>query len=228
MRGRAYYNEIDPKAAAVLRDLIRADLIADGEVDERSIVDVRADDLRGFAQCHFFAGYGGWSLALRLAGWPDDRAVWSGSCPCLPHSSASRGRRVARDLWPAWFRLIDARRPPVVFGEQADEARAWLDDVCDGLEACGYTPWAAVLPAYGVGADHARERFYFVGDAYGEGQSRLPLDAEVARLQRARGESGSLVPAYGLSDRVALQRGFGNAIVPELAAAFIEAWAIAH
>jgi len=43
-----YYNEFDPKAAAWLRELINAGLIADGEVDERSITDVRADDLRGF------------------------------------------------------------------------------------------------------------------------------------------------------------------------------------
>ncbi len=78
----AYYNEIDPKTAAWLRELIKVGLIADGEVDTRSIVDVRPADLRGFSQCHFFAGIGGWSYALRLAGWSDDRSVWTGSCPC--------------------------------------------------------------------------------------------------------------------------------------------------
>jgi DNA (cytosine-5)-methyltransferase 1 len=41
----AYYNENDAFAAAWLRELIKAGLIADGEVDDRSIVDVRADDL---------------------------------------------------------------------------------------------------------------------------------------------------------------------------------------
>lgn len=220
----AYYSEIDPKAAAVLRALIKAELIADGEVDERSIDDVWADDLRGFEQCHFFAGYGGWSLALRLAGWPDDRPVWTGSCPCQPHSSASRGRKVAEDWWPPWLQLIDAGRPPVLFGEQSDEARAWLDDVCRDLEACGYTTWAAVLPAYSVGLDHARERIYFAGDSYGQGKPKLPLDAEVARLSRARGDAGYVVSTDGIPDPVALLRGFGNAIVPELAAAFIEAF----
>src|SRR5678816_2502161 len=87
-----YYNEIDPFAAAWLRELIKAGLIADGEVDERSIADVRADDLRGFRQCHFFAGIGGWSYALRLSGWPDDRAVWTGSCPCQPWSVAGKNQ----------------------------------------------------------------------------------------------------------------------------------------
>jgi DNA (cytosine-5)-methyltransferase 1 len=64
----AWYNEIDAYAAGWLRNLIAERLIADGEVDPRSIVDVRADDLIGFDQCHFFAGIGGWSLALRRAG----------------------------------------------------------------------------------------------------------------------------------------------------------------
>ena len=77
----AYYNENDPFVAAWLRELIADGLIAKGEVDERSITDVRPGDLAGYDQCHFFAGIGGWSLALRLAGWPDDRPVGTGSCP---------------------------------------------------------------------------------------------------------------------------------------------------
>ena len=81
----SYYNEFDPFAAAWLRELIKDGQIADGEVDERSIVDVRPDDLRGFTQCHFFAGIGGWSYALRLAGWPDDAPVWT----CLLYTSPS-------------------------------------------------------------------------------------------------------------------------------------------
>ncbi len=116
----AYYNEHDPKAAAWLRELIARGHIAPGVVDERSIENITADDLAGFVQCHFFAGIGVWSYALRLAGWPDDRPVWTGSCPCQPFSTAGRGdsNDDERHLWPAWFSLIDACRPPVVFGEQ--------------------------------------------------------------------------------------------------------------
>ncbi len=80
----AYYNEIDPFAAAWLRKLIEAGHVADGEVDERDIRDVHPADLRGFAQVHMVAGIGGWSRALRLASWGDDRPVWTGSCPCQP------------------------------------------------------------------------------------------------------------------------------------------------
>ena len=86
----AYYNEFEPYAAQWLRNLIAAGHIAPGDVDERSITEVKADDLKGYVQCHFFAGIAGWSYALRLAGWGDDREAWTGSCPCQPWSVAGR------------------------------------------------------------------------------------------------------------------------------------------
>ena len=55
-RPLAYYNENDPAAAHVLRELIRRDVILPGEVDTRSIKDVHPDALRGYTQHHFFAG----------------------------------------------------------------------------------------------------------------------------------------------------------------------------
>jgi DNA (cytosine-5)-methyltransferase 1 len=120
----SYYNELDPFAAKWLRNLIAKNLIAPGDVDERSIADVRADDLVGYTQCHFFAGIGVWSYALRRAGWADDRPVWTGSCPCQPFSAAGKqeGTADARHLWPEWFRLIRAHRPQAVFGEQVASA----------------------------------------------------------------------------------------------------------
>ena len=89
----AYYNEHDPFAAEWLRNLIFFGHIAPGDVDERSIEDVCADDLKGYAQHHFFAGIGVWSYALRQAGWPDDRPVWTASCPCPPFSSAGKKKQ---------------------------------------------------------------------------------------------------------------------------------------
>jgi site-specific DNA-cytosine methylase len=115
-----YYNEIDDKAAAWLRELVSQKLIPAGDVDTRSITEVKAHELKGYTQCHFFAGIAGWPLALQLAGWPADRPVWTGSCPCQPFSTAGKGlaQKDERHLWPAFFDLIRQCRPPVVFGEQ--------------------------------------------------------------------------------------------------------------
>jgi DNA (cytosine-5)-methyltransferase 1 len=163
----AYYNEYDPKAAAWLRELIKQGHIADGVVDDRSIEDVTPNDLKGFTQCHFFAGIGVWSYALRRAGWADDRPVWTGSCPCQPFSAAGKGAGFAdeRHLWPAFHHLISQCRPDVVFGEQvaSKDGLGWLDLVQSDLEATGYASGAVDLCAAGVGAPHIRQRLWWVG-----------------------------------------------------------------
>ncbi len=119
-----YYNDNDPQSVAWLKELIAAGLIPPGDVDERSITDVTGSDLKGYTQCHFFAGIAGWPYALSLAGWPVDRPVWTGSCPCQPFSCAGqrKGEKDERHLWPEFFRLIRECRPPVVFGEQVASA----------------------------------------------------------------------------------------------------------
>jgi DNA (cytosine-5)-methyltransferase 1 len=189
----AYYNELDPYAAEWLRNLIAAGHIAPGDVDTRSIEDVRPDDLRTYRQCHFFAGIGVWSHALRLAGWGDEVPVWSGSCPCQPFSVAGAGRGVRdeRHLWPAWFWLIEQCRPAVVFGEQVEAAvkHGWLDLVCADLEGIGYAVGAVGLPAASVGAPHIRQRLWFVADAMPAGRPERRTGAghgSVARGGSAR------------------------------------------
>lgn len=184
----AYYNEIDPFAAQWLRNLIAAKFIARGEVDERSIVDVRSDDLKGFTQCHFFAGIGGWSYALRLAGWPDDRPVWTGSCPCQPFSAAGKQKGFAdeRHLWPVFRNLIEIGRPTTVFGEQVASATAWLGLVRSDLEALGYAVGAMPIEAASAGADHKRDRYWFVGDTDEPGSQGRQLLPERAGQRSAR------------------------------------------
>ncbi len=165
----AYYNEIDPHAAQHLRNLIDAGHIAPGVVDTRSIEDVTPNDLIGFNQCHFFAGIGGWSLALRRAGWPDNRPAWTASCPCQPFSQAGKGLGFAdeRHLWPSAHWLVGQRRPVVVFGEQSGSADAndWIDLVQADVEALGYAFGATAFPSASVGAPHQRDRAYWVADA---------------------------------------------------------------
>lgn len=307
---KTYYNEFDPKAAAWLRELISGGHIPAGDVDTRSIVDVKPEDLYDYDQCHFFAGIGGWAYALQLAGWSGP--VWTGSCPCQPFSNAGsqRGTADERHLWPQFARLIAECQPPVVFGEQvaSKAGREWLAGVRADLEGVGYAVGAADLCAAGVGAPHIRQRLFWVADANNPGpqgrgldelreragervagsgggacgvahpaSSRLasercrepgeperrgsvsgvgcetdglehaPGDGWIERGSESGGSGGSgfwsdyeLIPcrdgkvrrigtgvqplAYGVSGRVGLLRGYGNAIVPEVAAEFVAAF----
>lgn len=285
-----YYNEHDKKAAAWIRELIKTGLIAPGEVDERSIVDVKADELVGYTQCHFFAGIGGWSYALRLAGWGDDRAVWTGSCPCQPFSTAGKGlgEKDRRHLWPEFGRLIAECKPATVFGEQvaSKAGRAWLSGVRLDLETMGYAVGAADLCAAGVAAPHIRQRLFWVADAETakwrgpdgaddagrriaevggssfacglghaehDGSHRsegfttfADCDGAYRRIHHGdaprswdtfgivecrdgkarRIEPGTFPLAHGIPGRVGRLRGYGNAIVPELAAEFIMAFGV--
>lgn len=211
----AYYNEIDPYAAEWLRNLIAAGHIAPGDVDERSIEDVRPDDLREYTQCHFFAGVGIWSLGLRNAGWCDTRPVWTGSCPCQPFSAAGKGKGVAdeRHLFPAWYHLIGECRPPVVFGEQvaSKDGLAWLDIVQADLEDAGYACGAVDSCSAGFGAPHIRQRQFFA--AY---DTRLALqgmaDATSTGLSVGTGEtsvSGRVERSERLRDFGGLEHSIG-------------------
>ena len=163
-----YYNENDPFAAAWLRELMRDGLIAPGWVDERSIEDVLPLELQGFTQCHFFAGIGVWSLALRVAGWPDDRPIWTGSCPCQPFSAAGKGAGFAdeRHLWPAWYHLIEhgKRRDVVVVGEQvaSKDGRTWFDLVSGDMQALDHTCGAVDTSAASLGAPFIGQRLYWL------------------------------------------------------------------
>jgi DNA (cytosine-5)-methyltransferase 1 len=191
----AYYNEFDPKAAQWLRELIKGGHIADGDVDDRSITEVTRDDVKGYDQCHFFAGIGGWSLALRLAGWPDTgRNVWTGSPPCQPFSAAGqrKGAADARNLWPVYVRLIAECHPSALFGEQVAAAisNGWLDAVFADLESEGYACAATVLPACSVGSPHIRQRLWIVADALRAGHSTQGHSPQDSR-QSANGCVGS-------------------------------------
>jgi len=164
-----YYNEVDPHAALWLRNLINKGLIPDGDVDTRSITEIKPHELKQYTQCHFFAGIGGWSLALQLAAWPATKPVWTGSCPCQPFSSAGNqfGDKDERHLWPVFFNLIRECGPEFVFGEQVANAigKGWLDGVSSDLEAANYACGATVLGAHSVGAPHIRQRLYWVAQS---------------------------------------------------------------
>ena len=194
----AYYNDKDRFVVRWLRNLLAAGYLPQGDVDDRPIEEVEANDVRGYTQCHFFAGLGGWALALQRAGWPADQPVWTGSCPCQPFSSAGKrqGTIDKRHLWPEWFRLITQCLPPTVFGEQvaSPAGRAWLATVRTEMETLGYAFGAADLCAAGVGAPHIRQRLWFVvsGLANTESKNRsIPIQSRGSQQTsiKSRGSS---------------------------------------
>jgi len=167
-------------------------LIMAGKIDNRSIYDVSPDDLRGFTRVGFFAGIGGWDLALQLAGWPEDRPVWHGSCPCQPFSSAGKGLgdKDERHLWPVFFNLIKECRPQHVFGEQVASAigKGWLDGVSTDLESENYAIGSVVLGAHSVSAPHIRQRLYWLADFGSQGLQRHWQSGEQPMEERWEGK----------------------------------------
>ena len=281
-----YYNDNDDFCIQWQKYLADNQFIPPGQFDARSIQDVQPDDVAGFQQCHFFAGMGGWSRALDIAGWPEGCEVWTASCPCQPFSVAGKQRGIADDrhLWPELYRLINECRPTIIFGEQVagPAGWGWFAAIRADLEDSNYAVGAAGLCAAGVGAPHIRQRIYWVavrdsqrfnprtwkgrsagglgecggaggvynphgaglegyaGDVPGsekpgrnEAETQRPITPPAASpwggcqfVPCADGKArpvkpGILPVADGVSDRVGLIKGYGNAIVPQVAAAFI-------
>lgn len=247
-----YYNEHNPRTAAYLRELIAAGKIPPGDVDERSIVEVRPHEIAHYTQQHFFAGIGGWSYGLQLAGWPPDRPVRTGSCPCQPFSKAGKGlgELDSRHLWPVFRDLITFGEPTVTFGEQvaSKAGRAWLSGVRADLEGLGYAVGAADLCAAGVGAPHVRQRLFWVADAAEHGRKRhqrgappqVPQNRAPQALDPWHGaghpfeqwaellaQSDAPRVDDGVSSMLDIRprlHAYGNAIVPQVAAEFILAY----
>jgi DNA (cytosine-5)-methyltransferase 1 len=186
-----YYNENDAHKVDWLQRSIARGLIPDGIIDTRSIAVVQPYDLKGFIQCHFFSGIGGWPAALRLAGWPDDRPIWTGSCPCGPFSRAGKklGFSDPRHLWPEWERLISECRPAVIVGEQSADATDWLRIVRGRLDSLGYAVGAIPFEAASAGSEHRRPRFYFVADRDGF-RRRLEQQQQGGLGERPRHQPG--------------------------------------
>lgn len=243
----AYYNDINEYCCQWAQNLVDNGHVSNGVVDNRSIQDVDAVDLAEFTRVHLFSGILGWEYALRLAGWPDDEPVWTGSCPCQPFSKCGKqdGKNDPRHLWPEMFRLVAANRPPILFGEQVSGKRGldWFDGVRTDLESLYYSCGMAVLPAACVGAPHKRERIFWVADASWTPRDGTLLRGDARAHRRVTGEEWGAYRTYRCSDGQVRRVGsgvqpldarvpgdlgrllaYGNAIVPAVAALFIRAY----
>ena len=92
----ALYIDHDPFICRWLERLIEVGVIPSGIVAQADIAkygpDLGIRSSRRYGQIHWFAGIGLWAQALRLAGWPANRPVWTASCPCQPFSLAGERR----------------------------------------------------------------------------------------------------------------------------------------
>lgn len=233
-----YHNEWDPYCAQWIRNLMQANLIPQGEVDERSITDVSADDLRGFKRWHFFSGIAGWALALRIADAADDSEVWTGSPPCQDNSFAAAvtGRRTGFDgarsgLAHKWLELLGAIRPRSVGFENVPGVRPWLHHITEGLGSLGYSVSESERSSQDIGAPMPRRRVWVFAQRDG---ARLAQSGESEPCQAhddpraaaprnywAETERGFRPLDDGIPERVAQVRAFGNAIDPHVAASLI-------
>ena len=94
-----------------------------------------------------------------------------------------------RHLWPHWFHLIGAARPPRIYGEQvaSKDGLGWLDLVSSDLEGAGYSIWAVDTCSAGSGAPHIRQRLRFCADDLGYAASGLGNDTVQQYQERLPG-----------------------------------------
>ena len=144
------------------------------------------------------------SLEARIAdGSLDDAPVWgdlgtfdgrpwrgvvdcvAAGLPCQPYSVAGRQRGTAdeRYIWPAFFRVLEAVRAPLVFLENVPGLLKWFRPLGERLSSMGYRTEAGLFTAAEVGATHKRERLFIL--AYSTEWDR----AELARADQ-RGLQG--------------------------------------
>lgn len=144
-----------------------------------------------------------------------------GGFPCQPFSTASRGRRVAIDLWPEMFRVVRDVLPRVIIAENVDEAP--IAHAAECLRGIGYRASYRRISADDCGADHQRDRWWATAHADPEGELHRAVDAEVAKLPALCGGlwgPGNYARAVrvldGPADRMDRIGAIGNAVLPQI------------
>lgn len=154
--------------------------------------------------------------------------VITGGFPCQPFSKASRGRRVAVNLWPEMLRIVREVQPNYVFAENV--AIRAIEQAADDLEAVGYKAELLPLSAADLGADHIRQRYWLLAHTDDKSQLRDTLHAAMACREEVYTGFWGSEPDHsrmddGLAGRVERHRVTGNGQVPAVAAAAL--WSLA-
>ncbi len=161
--------------------------------------------------------------------WRGSVDVVSGGFPCQAFSTASRGRRVAENLWPEMYRIVGEVEPSYVFAENVSPKA--IEHAADDLVAMGYQAELLSLSAKDLGADHVRERYWLLAYADDKSQLRGCLNAKMAECEGFREGIWASGPnrsrmVDGVAGRMERYRATGNGQVPLVAAAAL--WSFAH
>lgn len=197
---RAFYNDDDPDCCRTLRYQIGIGAMPAGDVIEKSIKDLDPAEFmgRGYQHWHLFAGFGGWGLAVQLAGFPLDVSLVTASWPCQPHSVAGKraGSADERHLWPEVTRMLRTIEPEWFLGENVPGLRSSGDGLNFGgvvgdLAEMGYRVGWASFSASDVGNPHKRERVFFMAHSNSarcrERRESLAGTAAFSSAERRRG-----------------------------------------
>ena len=176
--------------------------------------------------------------------------VICGGFPCQDISVAGKGAGIdgsRSGLWSEYARIIGELRPRYVIVENvAALLGRGLDAVLGSMASLGYDAEWHCIPASVVGAPHVRDRAWIIAypaqercgetgqcsqrsEPQGSGAATRGFwsDAEwlPCRDGKWRPTQPGLFPlAHGIPARVGRLRAYGNAIVPQVAAAFIGAY----
>jgi DNA (cytosine-5)-methyltransferase 1 len=144
-----------------------------------------------------------------------------GGFPCQPFSSASRGRKVAEDLWPEMARVVSINLPDFVIAENVQEKP--IRKAESDLRGFGYRVTVANISGHDCGAPHGRSRWWAIAHPYDESEFQCALNAEVARLPQlckglwsAEAYREAIRIPHGIPNRMDEPRriALGNAIMP--------------
>ncbi len=147
--------------------------------------------------------------------------VITGGFPCQKFSTASRGRRVAQDLWPEMLRIVENSTPKYVIAENVSEYPICIAG--EQLSKLGHSVTIRNISGVMCGAPHARSRWWAIAHPHAESEFQCAIDAEVAKLPAlceglwtAQTYARTIRVSDGLPHRVHRTEALGNAVIPQI------------